>query len=77
MDHVSRKVEDSDAESCVNFDSRAQEVSEGTNISTWPKYHPCDFLAKCSATFCSDPKNLPEAKLKFLINDIGRDFKIG
>jgi hypothetical protein len=64
MDHVGRKVEDSAAENSLNYDSLAQEVSEGKNISKWPKYHPCDFLAKHSAAFCSDPKNLPEAKLK-------------
>lgn len=56
----------------------SQEVSEGKNISKWPRDHSCNILSKNMAAFCHCPKNVPEAKLKnFWINGFGRgDFKI-
>lgn len=61
MDHLSRRMRDS-AESAVNYEGPDQEVSEGKNISKWPR----DILAKYVATFFFCPKNMPEAKLKSL-----------
>lgn len=35
-----------------------QEVSEGNNISNWPRDHSCDILTKNVAHFCPCPENL-------------------
>lgn len=41
----------SGAEGCVNCGSPAQEASEGTDISEWPRDHSCDILANVAAFF--------------------------
>lgn len=48
----------------LNCGSPAQEVSEGRDISKWPKGCSGDILVKNVPAFCLSPKNLPEAKLK-------------
>lgn len=60
----SRCLEDSSAESNVDYGGPAQEVSEGNNISNWARDHSCDTLAKSVTEFCPCPKGLQESKLK-------------
>lgn len=60
----SRCLEDSSAESNVDYGGPAQEVSEGNNISNWARDHSCDTLAKSVTEFCPCPKSLQKSKLK-------------
>jgi hypothetical protein len=62
MSHPSRSLEDNSSESNVDYGGRPEEVSE----ENWVRNHSCD-SAKNVTTFCSCPKNLPEAKLKSLV----------
>ena len=48
----------------VDYGGLAQEVSEGKNISKWPRGYFCENHAKNVTVFYPCPKNLPEAKLK-------------
>lgn len=59
MNQISWSMEDSGAESNVNYNG-----FWGENISKWPGDHSCDILAKDVATFYPFPKNRPEAKLQ-------------
>lgn len=64
MNRISWRMEDSGAESNVNYNSLAQEGFVGENISKRPGDQSCDVLAKNVATFYPFPKNRPEAKLQ-------------
>jgi hypothetical protein len=64
MGYPSGRLEDSSAESYVDYGGPAQEVSEGNNISNRDENHSCDILTK--SCFCLCLKNLPEAKLESL-----------
>ena len=46
MDHLSTSLEDSSAESSVDYRDRAQGVPEGSNTINWTRNLPCDVLAK-------------------------------
>lgn len=51
-----------------------QEVSDGKNISKWPRDHSCEI--DNVDTFCPCPKNPPEAKLKsFRLMSLAEGFK--
>lgn len=78
MDNPSRNMEDSRAESNLNYESPAQEVSGRTKISKCPKDCSCAFLKeKGSAAFCSCSENQTVAKLKSFWGYVidRRDFK--
>lgn len=51
-------LEDSSAESHVDYRGPAQEVSRGKNISMWARDCPCYSLAKNVATCCPCLRNL-------------------
>lgn len=57
----------------LNREGPDQEVREGMNISKWPRDHSCAVLAKTRAAFCPCTKNLPEAKLKFWMQQRSQD----
>lgn len=52
MGHTGRSIEDGGADNNVYYDGQTQEVSEGKNISKWPKGHFFFFFAKKVATSC-------------------------
>lgn len=52
-----RVMEDSSAESCVEYGGPDQEVSDVNNINNWDGDHSCDILSKIVADFCP-PKSL-------------------
>lgn len=52
MGHTSRSLEGSSMETSMDCGSPAQEVSEGSKISNWTRYHECDILAKNVDSFC-------------------------
>lgn len=54
LGHPSRGVED--AESNINYDDLAQEISKGKNISKYPKHHSYHILLKNVTIFCPCPK---------------------
>lgn len=60
----SKTLEDSSAESNVDFGGPVQEVSEESNIGHWERGHTCDIFTKNPDVFCPCPNNLPEVKLK-------------
>lgn len=53
MGHTSRSMADSGAESNLDCDISAQEVSEKKTISKWSRDHFYDILAKTVVAFCS------------------------
>ena len=61
IDHSSRRIENSKADSDVNYNSPAPVISEGKNISKCPKNNSCNILTKNVAAFALH-KNLPEKK---------------
>lgn len=61
---TSRNMEDSAAESHVDYQGPAQDGFKGKNISKWPTDSFCDILAKNGAAFCPCSKNLPGNKIK-------------
>ena len=63
MGHTSRIMENN-AEGNLSCGGPVQEVSEGKNISKWPRDHSCDNCGMNVAAFCPCPKNLSEANLK-------------
>lgn len=64
MSNVSKTLEDSSAESNVDYESRFQEISEGNNINTQDRNHSCNILVKIVADFFPYFKNLPEDNCK-------------
>lgn len=62
--HFSWILENSSAESNVNYGGPGQEVSEGNNIRTCVRDPSCDIFTKNVAVFCFCFKNLSKAKLK-------------
>ena len=63
MDHTFRSIDDC-AENNVDEDGHTQVVSEGKNISKWPRDFSCDIWAKNVVAFCPCLKELPETKWK-------------
>lgn len=49
--YPSRNIEDSSAESDINYEGPAP----FQNIGEWPKEHSCNILLKTVAAFCSCP----------------------
>lgn len=49
-------MEDNGAEGYLNCGIIVQEVSEGKNISIWPRKHSCYILVKNVDAFCPCPK---------------------
>ena len=64
MGHTGRSIEDGGADNNVYYDGQTQEVSEGKNISKWPKGHFFSFLQRRWLLPALCLKNLPEGKLK-------------
>ena len=58
MGHPSRSMEDRGAEDELNCGGLAQEVSEGKNISMWPKDQSYDILTINMAALGVCPKSL-------------------
>jgi len=61
--HPSRIWDSSCAETGADYGVPAQNVAEGTNLSSCARDHSCDILVKNVAASALLP-NLPEAKLK-------------
>lgn len=58
------RIEEDNAESNLYCGTSAQEISEGSNISSRVRDLSCDVLTKNVAAFYLCPKNLPEVKFK-------------
>lgn len=73
--HHIRRSEDGGDDDNMDWGHSSQELSEGSNISNWTVYLPCDILVD----LCPSPKNLSQALSdEFGANFIGRgDFKAG
>lgn len=64
------------------MDAYLIKVSEGKNISKWPRNNSYEMMVKTLAAFCPFPKYLSEAKLKYfelmsLTAEISRKPSIG
>ena len=64
MSYPSKNMEDFVAESVLNCEDLAQEVSVEKNFSMWPRDCFCSIVVKNVTTFCPCLKSLTEAKLK-------------
>ena len=67
MSHPTRNMEDFVADSNLNCEELAQDVSMERYFRMWPKDCFCGILVKNVAAFCPCLKSLPEAKVKRFI----------
>lgn len=58
--HLNWSLEDSTAESNVDYGGTTQEVYRGTILATWAGGHTCDILANNVAAFYPCPTSQPE-----------------
>lgn len=59
-----RRIQEGNVESNLYCGTSAQEISEGSYISSCARDFSCDVLAKNVAAFYLWPKNFPEVKFK-------------